>query len=102
MLRELPDFLALDIEESHGVEQGEMQSAVSGEESPQCKKDMDLVDQDHYRATKILTGLEHPSYEEKLRELGLFSQETIMRRRDIIMVYTYLMAQNDVEGLWFF
>lgn len=32
-LRELPDFLALDIEESHGVEQGEMQSFLSGEES---------------------------------------------------------------------
>ena len=37
MLGERPDFLALDAEESHGVEQGELQSPVSGEESAQVE-----------------------------------------------------------------
>lgn len=156
MLRELPEFLALDKEESHGVQQGEMQNPVSGEESPQVpgmagdeldrkqlsregscspggeqmdrevamnacgktdkggirksvasrsreaqrpvssplvrsgccmqfsvpqwKKDMDFVEQDQCRDTKILTGLEHPSYEERRREMGVFSQDAIMHR----------------------
>ena len=35
MLRGRPDFPALGTEESHGVEQGEIQSRVSGEESAQ-------------------------------------------------------------------
>jgi len=43
--------------------------------SPQHRKNMDLLEWVQRRARKVIQGLEHLSYEERLRELELFSLE---------------------------
>jgi len=43
--------------------------------SPQNRRDVDLLECIQRRATKMIQGMEHLSYEDRLRELRLFSLE---------------------------
>ncbi|PKU44394.1 hypothetical protein llap_5337 [Limosa lapponica baueri] len=69
---------------------------------PQHRRDMDRLEWVQRRTTNMIRGLEHLSYEDRLREMGLFSLENRRVQGDLLAAFQYLKGayRRDGEGLF--